>query len=83
MLVEFMRWRFPYRMVTSITDGNAEPFVSDFEDNKVKALIFEERPTMRLRYLITAFHYRERVAFGWVDCYHSYFLIPGSPSVES
>ncbi|XP_048479391.1 dnaJ homolog subfamily C member 16 isoform X3 [Plutella xylostella] len=66
-IFEFMRWKFPYKLVKSITDSNAEGFVSDFEDNKVKALIFEGRHTMRLRYLLAAYHYRDRVAFGFVD----------------
>ncbi|XP_053625163.1 dnaJ homolog subfamily C member 16 isoform X1 [Plodia interpunctella] len=66
-ILEFIRWKFPYKMVRPINNGNMESFVSDFEDNKVKALIFEERPSIRLRYLITAFHYRSRVAFGFVD----------------
>ncbi|KAL4706296.1 hypothetical protein ACJJTC_004905 [Scirpophaga incertulas] len=66
-IFEFMRWKFPYKLVRGITNSNVDGFVSDFEDNKVKALIFEERQTIRLRYLITAFHYRERVAFGFVD----------------
>ncbi|XP_075969104.1 dnaJ homolog subfamily C member 16 l(3)80Fg [Anticarsia gemmatalis] len=66
-ILEFVRWRFPYKLVKTITDSNVDGFVSDFEDNKVKALIFEERQNIRLRYLITAFHYRDRVAFGFVD----------------
>ncbi|CAH0604434.1 unnamed protein product [Chrysodeixis includens] len=66
-ILEFMRWKFPYKLVSAIGDGNVDGFVSDFEDNKVKALIFEERQTIRLRYLITAFHYRDRVAFGFID----------------
>ncbi|CAH0406710.1 unnamed protein product [Chilo suppressalis] len=66
-ILEFMRWKFPYKLVHSINNGNVEAFVSDFEDNKVKALIFEERQTIRLRYLIAAYHYRDRVAFGFVD----------------
>lgn len=66
-ILEFIRWKFPYKLVHSINDGNVQSFISDFEDNKVKALIFEERHTMRLRYLVTAFHYRERVAFGFID----------------
>lgn len=61
--LDFIRWKFPYRLVRSLTDSNVDTFVSDFEDNKVKALIFEERQNIRLRYLITAFHYRDRVSF--------------------
>ncbi|KAJ2952479.1 hypothetical protein O0L34_g6797 [Tuta absoluta] len=66
-ILDFMRWRFPYKLVTPITNANVDSFVSDFEDNKVKALIFEERRNIRMRYLITAFHYRDRLSFGFVD----------------
>lgn len=47
----------------SLSDSNVDAFVSDFEDNRVKALIFEERQSIRMRYLIAAFHYRDRVSF--------------------
>ncbi|XP_013182257.1 PREDICTED: dnaJ homolog subfamily C member 16 [Papilio xuthus] len=66
-ILEFVRWKFPYKLVVNLNDYNVDAFVSDFEDNRVKALIFEERPNIRLRYLITAFHYRERVSFAFVD----------------
>ncbi|XP_023950560.2 dnaJ homolog subfamily C member 16 [Bicyclus anynana] len=66
-ILEFIRWKFPYKLVRSLTDANVDSFVNDFEDNKVKALIFEERQSIRLRYLITAFHYRDRVSFAFVD----------------
>ncbi|KPJ08002.1 DnaJ-like subfamily C member 16 [Papilio machaon] len=66
-ITEFIRWKFPYKLVVNLNDYNVDAFVSDFEDNRVKALIFEERPSIRLRYLITAFHYRERVSFAFVD----------------
>ncbi|CAG5011375.1 unnamed protein product [Parnassius apollo] len=66
-ILEFIRWKFPYKLVASLNNNNMDSFISDFEDNKVKALIFEERPSIRLRYLVTAFHYRERVSFAFVD----------------
>ncbi|XP_050670634.1 dnaJ homolog subfamily C member 16 [Leptidea sinapis] len=66
-ILEYMRWKFPYRMIYSLSDSNQELFLNDFEDNKVKALVFEERQTIRLRYLITAFRYREWLSFAFVD----------------
>ncbi|XP_046965238.1 dnaJ homolog subfamily C member 16 [Vanessa cardui] len=66
-ILDFIRWKFPYKQISHLTDRNVDVFVSDFEDNKVKALIFEERQVIRLRYLITAFHYRDRVSFAFVD----------------
>ncbi|XP_072944107.1 dnaJ homolog subfamily C member 16 isoform X2 [Epargyreus clarus] len=66
-ILEFIRWKFPYRLVAKLNDDNVDAFVNDFEDNRVKALIFEERPNIRLRYLVAAYHYRDRVAFAFVD----------------
>ncbi|XP_022125250.1 dnaJ homolog subfamily C member 16 [Pieris rapae] len=66
-VLEYIRWKFPYRLIHNLNDGNADAFLNDFEDNKVKALIFEERHLIRLRYLITAFHYRDWVSFAFVD----------------
>ncbi|XP_063531462.1 uncharacterized protein LOC134742341 [Cydia strobilella] len=65
-ILEWIRWKFPYKLVPRVTDSSLTSWLGDFEDNKVKALIFEEQPTMRLRYLLTAFHYRDRVSFGFV-----------------
>ncbi|CAG4906839.1 unnamed protein product [Colias eurytheme] len=66
-VLEYIRWKFPYKMIQNLDDSNANAFLNDFEDNKVKALIFEERQVIRLRYLITAFHYRDWVSFAFVD----------------
>ncbi|XP_041977353.1 dnaJ homolog subfamily C member 16 [Aricia agestis] len=66
-ILDFIRWKFPYKMVKSLNDNNMEPWLSDFDDNKVKAVIFEDRQLIRLRYLVTAFYYRERVSFAFVD----------------
>ncbi|XP_047988249.1 dnaJ homolog subfamily C member 16 [Leguminivora glycinivorella] len=65
-ILDWIRWKFPYKLVPRVTDSSLTGWLGDFEDNKVKALIFEEQPTMRLRYLLTAFHYRDRVSFGFV-----------------
>lgn len=64
----------PYKLVPKIQEDTVEPFLEGWEDNRVRGLIFEPRQTVRLRYLVTAYHFRHRVAFGYINfivCNHS------------
>lgn len=65
-IVEFVRYKMPYKMVPVVTDENVNSFLSGWSDNKIRALVFQRTESLRLRYLITAFYHRERVAFGFV-----------------
>ncbi|XP_012282592.1 dnaJ homolog subfamily C member 16 [Orussus abietinus] len=65
-VVEFLRSRFPYKLIHNVNNDNVESFLSGWVDNRVRGLIFEKRDSARLRYLLTAFHHRDRVAFGFV-----------------
>lgn len=51
-------------MVPVVDDNNINDFLSGWSDNRVRGLVFEKQNALRLRYLITAFHFRDRVAFG-------------------
>lgn len=62
--IEFLRSKMPYNLVPTINADNVDQFLSGWKDNRVRGLIFEPRSPMRLRYLISAFHFRDRVAFG-------------------
>lgn len=64
-IVEFIRMKMPYKLISNVKDDNIEQFLSGWSDNKVRTLIFEPRNQPRLRYLITAFQFRHRVAFGY------------------
>ncbi|KAK9890896.1 hypothetical protein WA026_012238 [Henosepilachna vigintioctopunctata] len=77
-LVEFIRQKMPYKLVPKINGKNLEDFLNGWEDNKVRGLIFEPRENMRLRYLVTAYHFRHRVTFGFIDSevIRSKFQIP-------
>ncbi|XP_012528124.1 dnaJ homolog subfamily C member 16 [Monomorium pharaonis] len=66
-VVEFVRSRLPYRLISTISDTNVDNFLSGWTDNRIRALIFEKRDFIRLRYLLTSFYYRDRVAFGFVQ----------------
>lgn len=62
--LEFFRKKLPYKLVPTIDESNIDEFLNGWEDNRVRGLIFEPRTVIRLRYLITAYHFRDRVTFG-------------------
>lgn len=61
---DFVRNRFPYKLIQPVRDDNVNAFLNGWVDNRVRALIFERQEAVRLRYLLMAFYYRDRVAFG-------------------
>lgn len=63
-VTEFIRHKMPYKMVPLVDDTSVDEFLNGWQDNRVRALVFEKQQQLRLRYLITAFHFRDRVAFG-------------------
>ncbi|XP_043065434.1 dnaJ homolog subfamily C member 16 [Drosophila ficusphila] len=66
-VVEFIRKKLPFKIVQLVNDNNLNDFLGGWMDNKVRALIFEPYRLIRLRYLLTAFEFYDRVAFGFVD----------------
>lgn len=63
-IIDFLKKKMPYNLVTKIYDNNVDEFLNGWEDNRVRALIFEPGSKMRLRYQVTAYRFRDRVAFG-------------------
>lgn len=62
---EFIRKKLPFNILKRIeSEKNINVFLSGWIDNKVRALIFEPRRQIRLRYLLTAFEFYDRVTFG-------------------
>ncbi|KAH8380475.1 hypothetical protein KR009_010915 [Drosophila setifemur] len=66
-VVEFIRKKLPFKIVQRVDNDNINDFLGGWIDNKVRALIFEPRSVIRLRYLLTAFEFYDRVAFGFID----------------
>ncbi|KAK2580353.1 hypothetical protein KPH14_001249 [Odynerus spinipes] len=66
-VVEFLRNKFPYKLIQTVNSDNIDAFLSGWSDNRIRALVFEKRDSARLRYLLMAFYYRARVAFGFVQ----------------
>lgn len=63
-VVDFIRQKLPYKMISQVNDGNFDQFLSGWSDNRVRGLVMEPRTQPRLRYLMTAFQFRERALFG-------------------
>jgi len=53
-------------MNLQVTDDNLDEFLGGWHDNRVRALVAHSADQIRLRYLLTAYHYRDRVSFGYV-----------------
>lgn len=66
-MVDFVRQKLPYKLIQIINDESLDTFLNGWHDNKVRALVFEPRQQARLRYLLTAYQYRNRVHFGFVQ----------------
>ncbi|XP_039296938.1 dnaJ homolog subfamily C member 16 [Nilaparvata lugens] len=66
-VVEFVRHRLPYRLVQPVNDETVDEFLSGWSDNLVRGLLFQKSEPIRLRYLLTVFYHRDRVAFGFVQ----------------
>jgi DnaJ family protein C protein 16 len=65
-VAEFVRNKLPYRLIQTVTDDGLDEFLSGWVDNKVRAIVFQRQEPVRLRYLLTAFAYRDRVTFAYV-----------------
>ncbi|XP_039231834.1 dnaJ homolog subfamily C member 16 isoform X2 [Drosophila yakuba] len=66
-VVEFIRKKIPSKIFKRIEPDNLNGFLDGWMDNRARALIFEPRSMTRLRYLLTAFEFYDRVAFGFVN----------------
>lgn len=66
-VVEFVRHKLPYKLILPVNDASLDKFLNGWHDNRVRALIFEPRQQPRLRYLLTAFYFKSRVHFGFVQ----------------
>ena len=65
-ILEFVRRKFPWRMVESVDDSNVDTFLNGWSlDNRVRVLLFGKTDVIRLRYLTTAFKYRNRALLGY------------------
>ncbi|KAL7021158.1 hypothetical protein ACKWTF_011779 [Chironomus riparius] len=66
-MADFIRQKLPYKLVLPINDASLDSFLNGWHDNRVRALIFEPRLQPRLRYLLSAFYFKNHVHFGFIQ----------------
>ncbi|XP_045161432.1 dnaJ homolog subfamily C member 16-like [Mercenaria mercenaria] len=67
-LRDFIRHLFPSNFFTKIADSTVHQFLDGWPvDNKVRAIYFSPREEMSVRFLASAFYYKDNVAFGFVN----------------
>lgn len=66
-IADFVRQRLPYKLVSSVNDDSLDSFLNGWHDNHVRGVFFEARQQPRLRYLLTAFYFKNHVHFGFVQ----------------
>lgn len=66
-IADFVRQKLPYKLIPQINDNTLDGFLSGWHDNRVRALVFEPRQQPRLRYLLTAFNFKNLVHFGFIQ----------------
>lgn len=59
-ILDFIRRKFPYKLVETINDLNVDTFLDGWTDNRVRVLIFGSSSNIKLRYLTTAYKFRSR-----------------------
>ncbi|KAI9580148.1 hypothetical protein GQX74_000936 [Glossina fuscipes] len=75
-IIEFIRKKMPYNLTPKVQDDTIVGFLSGWIDNRIRGLVIEPRNQTRLRYLIAAYAFQQRVAFGFVNANSNYCLCP-------
>ncbi|XP_037892383.1 dnaJ homolog subfamily C member 16 [Glossina fuscipes] len=71
-IIEFIRKKMPYNLTPKVQDDTIVGFLSGWIDNRIRGLVIEPRNQTRLRYLIAAYAFQQRVAFGFVNANSNY-----------
>ena len=65
-VLDFVRSKMPYKLVEFIDNTNIDDFLQGWHDNRIRVLLFGKTEVIRLRYLTTAFKFRDRAKLGYV-----------------
>lgn len=82
-LIEFIRQKMPYELISEVYENNVEDFLNGWTDNRVRALLFLQNNHIRLRYLILAYRFRKRISFGIVMSSELYSRYQISKNMET
>ncbi|ERL93213.1 dnaJ homolog subfamily C member 16 [Dendroctonus ponderosae] len=66
-LYDFIKKKLPYKLVPTVGVDNVASFLNGWTDNRVRGLIFTQKPKRQFYFLATAFRFRQRVAFGFAE----------------
>ncbi|CAL8147772.1 unnamed protein product [Orchesella dallaii] len=86
-VIGFIRSKLPFDLITHLDQTNVDIFLNSWWDNRIRVIIFGSTPLIRLRYLLLAFQYRERAAFGIIrtdespDLVHRFGVTKGLDSI--
>lgn len=65
--IDFVRRSLPSDLIVEVDDANYVHFLNGWHDNKVRVVfVNEDVNVIKLRYLLVAFYFRERIQFGRV-----------------
>ncbi|KAK4305788.1 hypothetical protein Pmani_022334 [Petrolisthes manimaculis] len=65
--LDFIRSKFPHKLVQRITEEDLDSFLGGWMDNRVRVLLFGRLDIIRLRYLSVGWEFRERAVIGYVQ----------------
>nr|XP_027194543.1 dnaJ homolog subfamily C member 16-like [Dermatophagoides pteronyssinus] len=65
-MIGFIKRSLPKDLIIEINDDNYYDFLNGWKDNKVRVLFTNNDRSIRLRYILVAFYFHERIAFGHV-----------------
>lgn len=63
-MIEFIRRLIPRGLMTTVDDASYEDFLSGIADNRARVIFVNKDRVIRLRYLLLAFKFKERIAAG-------------------
>lgn len=63
-VIEFVRRMLPKHLIVPVDDLNYVEFLSGWTDNRVRCIFVNNEKIVRLRYLLLAFKFKERIACG-------------------
>ncbi|RWS27457.1 DnaJ-like protein subfamily C member 16 [Leptotrombidium deliense] len=64
-IIDFVRRILPKNLITSVNDNNYEMFLTQWSDNRIRALFVNSDNLIKLRYLLTAYYFNDRVSCGY------------------
>lgn len=65
-VIEFIRRLLPRNLITHLDDSTYPTFLNGYSDNRIRVIFANHDSSIRLRYLLLAYKFRDRVASGHI-----------------